>query len=40
MKPYPIMQPNHVTIETEWFRSILFRWNGALTITNQIVFET
>ncbi len=34
------MRPHRATIETEWFRHIIHRWNGALTITNQIVFET
>ena len=34
------VQPFRAYIETEWFRSTVFRWNGALTITNRIVSET
>ena len=34
------VRPLRAYIETEWFRSTVFRWDGALTITNQIVFET
>jgi hypothetical protein len=34
------MRAHRAHIETEWFRSIIQRWNGALSITNQVVFET
>jgi hypothetical protein len=29
-----------VTIESEWLRRNLYRWRGAVTIRNQVVFET
>jgi hypothetical protein len=28
------------TIESEWLRKNLYRWRGAITVTNQTVFET
>lgn len=27
-------------IETDWLRQNIQRWNGAITIQNQVVFET
>jgi len=29
-----------VTIESEWLRRNLHRWRGAMTIRDQVVFET
>jgi hypothetical protein len=28
------------TIESEWLRQNLYRWRGAITVTEQTVFET
>jgi len=27
------------TIESEWLRKNVYRWQGAITITDQVVFE-
>jgi hypothetical protein len=27
-------------VESEWLRKNLYRWHGAITITDQVVFET
>jgi len=28
------------TIESEWLRKNLYRWQGVITVTDQVVFET
>jgi hypothetical protein len=36
------MDERHVELvtESERLRKFLYRWNGALTVTTQVVFET
>jgi hypothetical protein len=35
-----VEQEMRVNIESEWLRKNLYRWRGAIAVTDQIAFET